>query len=324
VRKRGVRVRIIIGALLALAAGQAAEAQAHFAGAAVRGGTDSRVASALNAAAFAKPATHNPLLTGASVKNERALDMVAADLSEGPFAVPLATSSDDRSLSLLDGARYDSGMGLTSRWDAQQFNLAPGRGGAVDSVRLSVSSQALIPGLGPRDLAAERFQPDAFDVTLTRGWPQAVQFDAGQFNIDVSPHAGLGYGNTGGSAEAGAVVRVGQGLEDKMADKLTGGVMDGKAFGNRDRWYLFAAASGRAVGLNMLSQDGGWNRAGWSQDQTSSLVGDAQLGVGFRRGAMQTSFGYVHRTIKSKEAIMGMDSKDDSVIAFSFSLRPQQ
>ena len=320
----GVRVRIIVGTTLALLAASPALAQSLVrdpAGGA--GARDSRL-NALNAAAFAKPMTKAPLLA-ASARSGRALDVTAADLAEGPFATPLATSADGDSASLLDGARYDTGHGVTTRWDAQQFILPQGRGGAVDSLRLSVASPALIPGLGPRDLAAERFTPEAFDLTLTRGWPQAVKFAAGDIAVDFTPHAGLGVGNTGGSAEAGAVVRVGQDLEDRVVDALGGsGVMNGKAFGNRDRWYLFAAASGRAVGLNMLNQDGDWSRAGWSSDPTSSLVGDAQVGVGWRRGAMQTSFGYVHRKIKMKEAVMGLKSQEDSVVALSFSFKPHK
>jgi hypothetical protein len=306
---------------------QSAHAQSSFSAGANAAGSlpDSRLARALNAAAFATPNTNAPLLAGSSARTLRPIDTAFADLAEGPFATPLASSSAPDNASLLEGVRYDSGHGLATTWDAQQFTLPSRSDGTVDSLRLSIASPSLIPGLGPRDLQAERFSPDAFDVTVTRGWPRAVAFSAGKFGVDVSPHAGLGVGNTGGSAEAGAVLRVGvgQNLEDRVADALgAGGVKDGKTFGNRERWYLFAAASGRAVGMNMLRQDGDWSRAGWSQDTTSSLVGDAQVGVGWRKGAMQTSFGYIHRSIKMKEAVMGLDTKDDSVVAFSFSLKP--
>lgn len=325
--KWGIRVRIIVGTTLALMAVQSAHAQSSFSAGADAAGRlpDSRMTRALNAAAFATPKAGAPMLAGSSARAFRPLDTAVADLAEGPFATPMASNAGPADASLLEGVRFDSGHGLATSWDAQQFTLPSGGTGAVNSVRLSIASPSLIPGLGPRDLQAERFSPDAFDVTVTRGWPRAVAFNAGKFGVDVSPHAGLGVGNTGGSAEAGAVLRVGvgQNLEDRVADALgAGGVKDGKAFGNRERWYLFAAASGRAVGMNMLRQDGDWSRAGWSQDTTSSLVGDAQVGVGWRKGAMQTSFGYIHRSIKMKEAVMGLDTKDDSVVAFSFSLKP--
>lgn len=317
-------MRIVLGTALALLAAQTAQAQMQFsAGASASDrGADSRLA-AVNAAAFAKPQSQAPTVVGVALRGQRPVDAAAAELVDGPFATPLAGAAD--AASLMDGMRYDTGRGLATSWDAQQFTLPSRSGGAVDSVRLSVGSPTLIPGLGPRDLQAERFSPDAFDVTVTRGWPRAVAFNAGRLNVDLSPHAGLGIGNTGGSAEAGAVVRVGQNLEDRVSEALgAGGVMNGKAFGNRDRWYLFAAASGKAVGLNVLRQDGDWSRAGWSQDPTSTLVGDAQVGVGWRRGAMQTSFGYVHRKMKMKDTFMGLSTQQDEMLALSFSYRPHK
>ncbi|OYX91864.1 MAG: hypothetical protein B7Y78_11355, partial [Caulobacter sp. 35-67-4] len=102
------------------------------------------------------------------------------------------------------------------------------------------------------------------------------------------------------------------------------GLRDGdEAFGQRGRWYVFAAASGRAVGLNMLrSQNGDWSRAGMSSDVNSKLIGDAQAGVAWRKGPMQASVGYIHREMKAKDVIMGMATQKDSMVALSFSLKP--
>ena len=100
------------------------------------------------------------------------------------------------------------------------------------------------------------------------------------------------------------------------------GLRDGSSFGDKGRWYLFAAASWRAVGLNMLHGDQGWNRAGWTTDATSTLTGNAQVGVGWRKGDMQTSFGYIHREMKGQNTLWGVDAKQDSVVAFSLSIRP--
>ena len=101
------------------------------------------------------------------------------------------------------------------------------------------------------------------------------------------------------------------------------GIRDGAALGDRGRWYLFAAASGRAVGLNMLHDGSGWDRS-WTTDQTSTLIGDAQLGVGWRKGAMQTSLGYIHRQVKGAHMLYGVDAHDDSMVAFSLSIKPQR
>ena len=177
-----------------------------------------------------------------------------------------------------------------------------------------------------RPLSLVRPDEDSFedrdvDVTVTRGWPAAVSLGGGKYALDVTPHAGLGIGGAGGSAEAGATVRFGKKMGDQVVNSL--GVQDGRQFGQRGRWYVFAAASGQAVGMNMLrSGDGDWSGAGLTTDTSSKLVGDGQAGVAWRKGPMQASFGYVHRKIRAKDQIMGMATQKDEMLAFSFSLRP--
>jgi hypothetical protein len=100
------------------------------------------------------------------------------------------------------------------------------------------------------------------------------------------------------------------------------GVRDGSSFGESGRWYLFAAASGRAVGLNLLRGDSGWTRAGWSTDPSSALIGDAQVGVGWRKGDVQTSLGFIHREVKGQHMIFGQETRNDSLLAFSFAVKP--
>ena len=149
-------------------------------------------------------------------------------------------------------------------------------------------------------------------------------FGAGGVAVEVEPHAGLAFDSFGsGSAEAGATVQLSR--ADLAAERLKAlGVRDGAEFGDQGRWYIFAAASGRAVGLNMLHGEAGWNRAGWSTDPTSKLVGDTQVGVGWRKGAIQTSVGFVHREVKGEHLLQGVDPHADSMVAFSFSVRPRK
>src|SRR6185437_13324082 len=102
------------------------------------------------------------------------------------------------------------------------------------------------------------FEAQAYEVAVTRDWPGAVSFQAKSFGVDVSPHAGLGMTNLGGSAEAGATLQVSrrESQSETAAQRLRAlGLRDGARFGDKGRWYLFAAASGRAVGLNMLHSD---------------------------------------------------------------------
>jgi hypothetical protein len=224
---------------------------------------------------------------------------------------------------LLDANRYYEGRGAVT-WRSNAF-VAHENERAVDSVRVSVAS--LAPASQTRPLALVRpengdsFEDRDVDVSVTRGWPAAVSLGAGKYALDVTPHAGLGFGGAGGSAEAGATVRFGKKMGDRVVNSL--GVQDGRQFGDRGRWYMFAAASGQAVGLNMLrSGEGDWSRAGVTSDTSSKLVGDGQAGIAWRKGAMQASFGYVHRKIKAKDQIMGMATQKDEMVAFSFSLRP--
>ncbi len=240
--------------------------------------------------------------------------------SDPSFALSPAGAYGDAGL--LDANRYYEGRGAVS-YRSDAFVVGEGKH-AVDSVRVSVASVA--PVGATRPLALVRPDEDSFedrdvDVSVTRGWPAAVSVGAGKYALDVTPHAGLGIGGAGGSAEAGATVRFGKKMGDHVANSL--GVQDGRAFGDRGRWYMFAAASGQAVGMNMLrSGDGDWSRAGLTTDASSKLVGDGQAGVAWRKGPMQASFGYVHRKIRAKDQIMGMATQKDEMVAFSFSLRP--
>lgn len=154
--------------------------------------------------------------------------------------------------------------------------------------------------------------PEAFDLSYTRGWPGAVRFDAGDYALDVTPHAGVGLTDQGGSAEAGATVRLGADLDDALGRF----VKDGNSFGERPRWYLFAAASGRAVGYNFLREGESWTGSGMSTDE-GSFIGDAQAGVAWRKGDVQASFGYVHREIKAYD-----EEAEEGVLAFQLSIKP--
>ncbi|HLZ76554.1 lipid A-modifier LpxR family protein [Phenylobacterium sp.] len=264
------------------------------------------------------PASSDILTSAAHADEATAL----AILNGAAFAPKTASDGVDPVGQLLDRETYQPGAGLM-RWMTGETQLTPaGAGGPVDSLRVSVGGALRTPGGLPLNLSHAQYDPDAYDVTITRAWPAAFALRTGPFGVDLTPHAGLGMTSYGTSAEAGATLRVMR-SDAAMAEQLRAmGVQDGGAFGDRGRWYLFAAASGRAVGMNMLHGDQGWNRAGWSTDQTSTLTGDAQVGVGWRKGDMQTSFGYIHREVKGQNMLFGVDPKADSVVAFSLSIRP--
>jgi hypothetical protein len=239
-----------------------------------------------------------------------------AILNSAAFAPTSPSSYVDPISRMLDREAYEAGVGPV-RWNGGETVLSP-----TTALRVSIGGTLRTPGGLPLNLRGAQFDAGAYEVALTRDWPAALAFDTPSFGVDLTPHAGLGMTNIGGSAEAGATLRLMQ-RDAAAQERLHAlGVRDGSAFGERGRWYLFAAASGRAVGLNMLHSDQGWDRAGWTTDTTSTLTGDAQLGVGWRKGAMQTSLGYIHREMKGQNMLWGVDAKKDSVVAFSLSIRP--
>jgi hypothetical protein len=250
-------------------------------------------------------------------------------LNQAAFAPRTFTDRVDPIGSLIARETYAPGEGPV-RWASGETRLSSSPDGPVDSLRVSVGGALRTPGGIPLNLSRAEYEAKAYEVALTRDWPGALSFDGKAFGVDVTPHAGLGVTSYGGSAEAGAMLEVSkkQSQSETAAERLKAlGLRDGARFGDRGRWYLFAAASGRAVGLNMLhngsSWQDGWDRAGWTQDAASTLIGDAQVGVGWRKGPVQTSFGYIHREVKGANMIWGQDTKADSVVAFSLSIKPR-
>lgn len=158
---------------------------------------------------------------------------------------------------------------------------------------------------------------EAYDLRYVRGWDGPVSRTGSGLQVSLTPHAGVGFGASGNSAEAGATLRIGSGL-----DRL---VRDGRDFGERSRWYVYAAGSRRAVGFNFArTRDGDFARSGVSHD-AGTFMGDASVGVAMRRGAVQSSFGVVYREIKAKGLRTGHGDDTDvseGLVAFQLSIKP--
>lgn len=271
--------------------------------------------SAASAAMAGPPAT--PLSARAPVSRDA--------LAQAAFRRDAGPSDSDPIGSLLDRDAYAPGAGVYGVRTGEADLAAHGPGGPIDSLRVREGSLQR-PGNLPLTQRSA-LDPHDYEVSVIRKWPGAVSFDAGRLAVDVSPHAGVGVigGDRAGGAQAEAGATLSVSKADLAGERLKAmGVRDGASFGDQGRWYLFAAASGRAVGMNMLHGEGGWNRAGWSTDPTSKLVGDTQLGVGWRRGSVQTSVGYVHRKVKGEHVMYGVDPHDDDMVAFSLSIRPRR
>ncbi|MGH1559945.1 hypothetical protein ACRAWD_24155 [Caulobacter segnis] len=131
-----------------------------------------------------------------------------AELAGGFALSPAAAFAGDARI--LDADRYYDGAGPVT-WRSNAFTRQAQAGGPIDSVRVSVAEAPRTAAIAPLTLVRPNGDNDAdaydvrdVDVTVTRGWPSAVSLKGRKFALDVTPHAGVGFGGAGGSAEAQA------------------------------------------------------------------------------------------------------------------------
>lgn len=85
--------------------------------------------------------------------------------------------------------------------------------------------------------------------------------------------------------------------------------------GKKGRWFVFAAGSGQAFGLNLLRDPlRGWKPAGWSVEQLAEF-GKAQLGIGWRKDSRQMAVSVARREMGA----YGI-SREDTVFGVSFTV----
>ena len=84
----------------------------------------------------------------------------------------------------------------------------------------------------------------------------------------------------------------------------------------KGRWFLFAASSGKAFGLNIIRDPlNGWRQAGWSQERIAQ-TNQGQMGVAWRHGDAQLALGASRRKLQ----VMNF-SRDDTVLGITWSTR---
>lgn len=229
----------------------------------------------------------------------------------------------ERTLGEADGwIGYDPARQVSAAWAASNRDIWYEGPSYSDRIRLRTEGRLrradgspLPPGpLDPAALDAEHY-----DLTYTRGWTESLGRTENGLDVTLTPHLGVGVGSRGQVTEAGATLRIGRDL-----DRL---VPEGdEAFGERARWYVYAAGSGRAVGYNWArNRDGDYARSGVSHD-SGAFLGDASLGVALRRGAVHSSIGLVYREIEAEgvHAGHGVDTDvSEGLIAFQLSIKPE-
>ncbi|MFA4891835.1 lipid A-modifier LpxR family protein [Brevundimonas sp.] len=229
--------------------------------------------------------------------------------------------AQDRAWEAADG-RIGYAPDRPSQWAASNRDVWFESAGFDDRLRLRTEgSVRRLDGspLPPGPLDPATFDAEHYDLTYTRGWTGTLGQTASGLDVTLTPHVGVGVGSRGGTTEAGATLRIGRGIERLVPD-------GGDAFGERPRWYLYAAGSGRAVGYNFArNRDGDFARSGVSQD-SGNFLGDASVGVAMRRGPVHSSLSVVYREIETEglRAGHGVDTDvSEGVIAFQLSIKPE-
>lgn len=172
--------------------------------------------------------------------------------------------------------------------------------------------------LPPTGRDVQALDIESYDVSFTRGWQAARGLTPSGLEVALIPHAGIAVGDGGSSAEAGATLKIGP---DSLAPS-------GSArFGDRARWYIYAAGSGRAVGYNFArTRDGNFTRSGMSHD-AGTFLGDASLGLAYRKGDLHGSLGFVYRELTA-EGLRGGEGLDrdirEGLLAFQLSISPRR
>lgn len=235
-------------------------------------------------------------------------------------SVDQAEQLDMAAHALSDPWRYTKPFHKTS-WGAAGLEAVSLRQVTLDhGRRLSIRQYTPLPP--PESSPAsplEAWQDVRPDIAYQRDWHSAYGDTPHGLEVALTPRTEARYTPDGASAGIGATLKIGQNLRDLAQDGDT-------AFGERPRWYLFAAGSKRAVGYNLArGRDGALSRAGISHDRGSSF-GDATVGVAYRQGPLETSLGVVFRENETKglRNFEGLKTDvDESILAFSFTLRPR-
>ena len=265
--------------------------------------------------------------------------MAGVGAASAQTRVPNAFDESPARLTLQPGVRIDPQARFGGEIDIASTFRPPESGGGLvavtrhdvwidradftDRVTLETAGRLRRADGGPMPVNLgdrAELSPEAYDLRYVRGFKGAHGHTASGLEVSLTPHAGLGVGSEGRSAEAGVTLKIGEGL-DRLAP-------DGRErFGDRPRWYVYAAGSGRAVGYNFArTRDGDYARSGYTQDR-GAFLGDASIGVAYRRGDVQTSVGVVYREIDAGKGLRGANGLDTDVsegmIAFQLSIKPR-
>ena len=143
-------------------------------------------------------------------------------------------------------------------------------------------------------------------MDLAYSKPNFLSLNKNGLGLELTPSASVHLNDDSQSAVVGALLRIGDGLDENT--RL-----------NKNTWYFFAGADAEAVnfrpyGTSQLTR-GNFNL----QDRV--FVGDAQAGLGYKIGDADLSLSYIHREVAGFDNIATDSSFTEDAAAFSFTWR---
>ena len=110
------------------------------------------------------------------------------------------------------------------------------------------------------------------------------------------------------------------GGKKKLDPQALVGVRDGRSYGEKGRFYLYAGMKDKGVGLNVVDHGEAWGGDGVSYDQ-GGFTGQRSAGLGWRKGDVSTSLGWVHDKNRIN-GLYGAPAEKDDRVAVTLSWRP--
>lgn len=159
----------------------------------------------------------------------------------------------------------------------------------------------------------------------------SLKFGRGDVRFDLATQRAANSSGGAGPSIGGTLRMGGRDKDENVRDglgRLGVSARDGSSFNGQGRLYLFAAASGTAVGMNVTRGEAGWQGSGVSTDRTAKLLISGQAGVGWRKDDLQASLGYVRRKFKitdpRQQAYPDLYDSNDDAVAVSVSFKPSR
>jgi len=125
------------------------------------------------------------------------------------------------------------------------------------------------------------------DERLGLGFTRDFEKDGLGLDLALSPRAGVSFDDQSSSALVGALVKIGDNLQNNPQI-------------NPNTWYFFAGADAQAMTYTPGQQDYGITDGGRFALRDSIIVGDAQAGLAYRLGDADLSLTYLRREARAE------------------------